>query len=102
MRQAALPIRIDTGHYTPNLKRRGLKSSAAECSYVAALTELRPTLEYDEQLMKDVERMRRVAVGKRPCLHRSFLYTVNHLIVPLCICHATRMSKRKGLKVRAA
>ena len=90
-------LRIDRGHVRqPNLKRRGLKSSERSCKYVTAVCVFEDTGE-EEQKFK-----RRETGEKRPCVHRSFLYHVNHLVLSLCICHATRISKKKGIKVKAA
>ena len=95
-------LAIDRGHIRkPNVKRRGLKSAERACEYVTAITELISVIEPNED-DEDVRRTKRVRTGKtRPCMHRSFLYQVNHLKLSLCICHARQLSNKKRVKVKA-
>jgi hypothetical protein len=90
--QLAFP-RHDRGHYKPKIKRRGMVRSDRPCAWITAEIGLIETEEEGAPVKGFTGK-------KKPCCHKAFLYMVNHTILSLCICHAARLSKRKGLTVR--
>ena len=75
-RQPAL-VKIDRGHHRPKTKRKRMVRSDSRCC-----------------------RTRHSRSGEAVnCPHRSYWYRVNHVTMPLCVCCATYMSRRKGVRV---
>ena len=87
-RQLTLPRAHPGRPSRVRLKGSGLARSEHPCVYIRhARTD--KALEFDHE-----ERGEACA-----CLHRAFWYTLNHLKVSLCICHARYLSRRHVVRI---